>query len=173
MTAKKLTRSIPTVARTCGHGPELENRANVIRERIGGRVALVRFFAEGLTENVIDVSRNCRVHLRRREKLVRLQLYSNVGLVSRGAFAGPPAGEELVEDCAERINIRGRGLRIAAKLLGAGVVRRQHPVQCPGVFRGVENFRNSEIEKLGLTVRVDDDVRRLQVPVYDEIPVGV
>src|SRR5262245_18563916 len=124
MTAKKLTCAIPTVARTCSNGPELENRANVICECIGGRVTLVRFFAERLTENVIDVSRNGRVHLRRREKFVRLQLHSNFGLVSRGGFARAPAGEEFVEDCAERINIRGRGLRIAAKLLGAGVVRR-------------------------------------------------
>src|SRR6187397_2015940 len=62
---------------------------------------------------------------------------------------------------------------IASKLLGTGVVRREHTVNGPRFFPVIEYFRDTEIQQLGLATRVDHYVGRLQIPLDHEVPMCV
>ncbi len=92
---------------------------------------------------------------------------------------GPPAGEQLVEQYAERVDV-GRGRhRIAANLLGAGVLRR-HQLHAGhrrrvGVARHlrVQELRNPEVEELRRSVHRHEHVGRLEVAVDDQVLVRV
>ena len=89
------------------------------------------------------------------------------------------AREQLVERHAEGVDVRRRRDGVAADLLGRGVLRRHH-LQ-PGLrldervlgVRLVEELRDAEVEQLGHAVGRDEDVRRLDVAVDDEVAVGV
>ena len=84
-------------------------------------------------------------------------------------------GEEVEENDAQTVDVgRGRD-RLAFDLFGAGVLRRQRAElrDVAGVFRvGVEQFGDAEVEQLRLPAFVDEDVRRLEVAVDDEVAVG-
>ncbi len=83
------------------------------------------------------------------------------------------AGQELVEEDAERVLIRALADRIAGGLLRCQVVARSE--QGPGrreTLFAVEGARDSEVRDLRGAFAVDDDVVRLHVPVDDAVAVG-
>ena len=96
-----------------------------------------------------------------------------------GDAVRPPAGEQLVEQHAQRVDVGGGGHRLAAHLLGAGVLGR-HQLQ-PGRGRrqrlpghlGIEQLGDAEVEQLGHAVLGDQDVGRLDVAVDDQVLVRV
>jgi len=67
--------------------------------------------------------------------------------------------------------------RLAQDLLGRSVGRRHEPQPGAGPIHGpleaVELLRNAEVEQLHAPIRLDQDVRGLQVAMDDQMPVGV
>jgi hypothetical protein len=89
------------------------------------------------------------------------------------------AGDDLIQHGAERVNIRGGCQRIAAQLLGTGVLGSH---QAAGEARGrlapvsrsrFEQLGDPEIQQLGLALGGHQNIRRLEVAVDNVIAVGV
>ncbi len=88
------------------------------------------------------------------------------------------AGEQLVEDHAERVGVAGGRDRLAVHLLGRGVGRREGAKRrarqvAAAVDGRVQDLGQSEVDQLRLGVGRHQDVRRLQVAVHDQLGVGV
>ena len=103
----------------------------------------------------------------------------DVGGRAAGQAIRQPAGEQLVEQDAERVDVRRRGHRLAADLLRARVFRR-HQLQprrgrrerLPAELR-VQQLGDAEVEELGRAVGHHQHVGRLDVAVDDQVLVRV
>ena len=90
------------------------------------------------------------------------------------------SAEQLESDNAEGIDVRSRVdlVRIAQRLFGTHVTDRSHKLTDVGVHRhrvyvGVGCPRHAEVENLGLTVGLDEDVTRFQITVNHAALVGM
>ena len=159
-------------------------------------VALVGFDAERLQDDGVEVSRESLAeavgalpapsgHLLGLDRAAWIRLcHHRAGRRGRRRAHAPgelvnrrprcperaPFGEHLVQQHAEREDVaRGRH-RPVLELLRTGVVRRQR--RGDGLLgrpvSSVDQLGDAEVEKLGLALGVDHDVRRLQVPVDDQ-----
>ena len=90
---------------------------------------------------------------------------------------GQLAGQKLVRDDAQGVHVAGGRQRQTPHLLRAGVVRRHGRQQGRGgrlrEIDGLEQCGDTEVEELRLAVSRHEDVRRLEVPVHDQVLVGV
>jgi hypothetical protein len=88
-----------------------------------------------------------------------------------------PPGQQLVQDDAERVHVSGHARRLAASLLGRRIRRRHQPHRRPRVrdirVRGIEVFRDPEVEQTHAAVLLDENVRRLEVAMHDAVFVRV
>ena len=89
----------------------------------------------------------------------------------------PVPCQDLVENDAQRVNVGGGVDRLAADLLRAGVLRRQHArhgdCHLRRVHARLQHLRDAEIEQLGRAVLGDQNVAGLQVAVDDQVLVRV
>src|SRR5262249_3720114 len=129
------------------------------------RVAARRLLVEALEANGLQVGRDARVGLSRgpRRQLPHLP-------ESRDRSLGPErraAGEQLVEDGAQAVDVAGGGEdRVAARLLRGDVARRADDRRGRGRARaGVEPLREAEVGDVGPARLVEQDVGRLEVAV--------
>jgi hypothetical protein len=86
------------------------------------------------------------------------------------------AAEQVLQQHAEAVDVRGRRDAPAAHLFGRGVVGREGAqVGLRVLFGvlGVEQLGDAEVEELRRPVGGDEDVRRLDVAVDDEVTVRV
>ena len=89
------------------------------------------------------------------------------------------ACQELVQQHAERVDVRGGADRLAAQLLRGGVVGRQRTHALAGELVrvvpriGLEQLGDAEVEQLHVTFAVDQDVAWLDVAVDHEMAVRV
>ncbi len=87
---------------------------------------------------------------------------------------GAVAGEQLVQNHTERVDVGRSGDGIAAKLLGTGVIRRERALPRLGdVFRnphrhGIQKFCDSEIEQHRYAFGCHQNVRRLEIAMHDQ-----
>ena len=153
-------------------------------------------FAERLETDRVQVSANlaaalrpgtgsrrdgifARAHSRCRRWRRRVELEHRV-LKRRSKAAdvgeGSTPGEQLVEHRSERIHIRSRCDRLAAKLLRTGIGGREHARL--GAGRGeallrlrVDELRNAEIEQARAPIAVDQQVVGLEIAVDDALRV--
>ena len=101
----------------------------------------------------------------------------------RGAVAlgtqRPAPGEQLVEEDAERVHVGCGRDRLSAHLLRARILRCHGAMKGSGEQRrlaqqlGLEELGDAEIEELRGAVGRHQDIRGLEVPVHDEVLVGV
>jgi len=80
---------------------------------------------------------------------------------------------QLVGNDAEAIDIARRAKRLAANLLGTGVVKRQRPHAQRREFaflrlRAFHQLGNAEVEQTHLAFGCDEDVGGLEITVHDE-----
>ncbi|MCR6701670.1 MAG: hypothetical protein NVV68_11175 [Dokdonella sp.] len=80
----------------------------------------------------------------------------------------PPAGQQLVQQQAERVHVDRRGHRLAAHLLGRGVLGREHARGTDAGIAGIDQLGDAEIEQLDLSGRRDQQVRRLEIAMHDQ-----
>ena len=84
------------------------------------RVALVRLFLEALQTDRLDLARHARLDLRRRNRIGVLDVRQR--FERRRGAERRPAGQELVEDRAERVDV------------GRGPILRRFPSACSGAM---------------------------------------
>ena len=121
----------------------LEVGAQIIAERLHRGIPLLRFLAHGLRQNELQI------------------------------LGQALAGQQLGKDGAKRIDIGRRCLWFAAKLLGARVLGCEQPLHGARFFRVVDDFCDTEIEKLRLTCGVDQDIGGFQIAMNDEISMRI
>jgi len=171
-------------------------QASTPRASIGGdgRVALVRPLRERLADDRVEVARKRAREAARGRGAARARGF--VGGGSAGAerlvledralerarvVAVPvrsPAGEELVEHDAERVDVGRRADRRARDLLGRRVGGGQRAARDPrelGLARLAvrDELRDAEVEQARLARVGDEDVRGFEVAVDDEVRVRV
>ena len=94
-------------------------------------------------------------------------------LDERGAAVGRHPREAVVQQRTQRVDVGAPVERASLRLLGRDVVARaQHPARV-GQGRGVVDARDAEIGQLGVPIRRQEHVVRLDVAVDDAALVGV
>src|SRR5438094_374499 len=83
-----------------------------------------------------------------------------------------PSGQELVEDDAQTVDVRGRRQRFAGDLLGAHVRGRAGRGAGTGQRHVAVAAGQAEVHHLGPAALVQQDVRRLEVAVQHAAAVG-
>ena len=89
---------------------------------------------------------------------------------------GPLTRKELVEENTQLVDVGGGRDLLSADLLRGGVRGGEEPATRPrGGELGVllEELRDPEVQQLHLALLVHQDVGRLQVPVHDELTLGI
>ena len=123
------------------------------------------------------IGRSPRLDLNDRVHQRRLRLGGGAGRML--------AGEEHIQQHADRVHIGGRGDHATSHLLGRRVLRRRGPC-VPRQRRGVggsravrrpfvvlEQFSDAEVEQLDLTGDANQHVGWLDIPVHDQVGVRV
>ena len=135
---------------------------------VGALVAIVGALGECSQHDLVQLGRDVRTQLRRRLRRGREVLHRY--LDRRLAVEGRLSRQELVEDDAERVEIRARIDLAAARLLGREVLRRPHDRARLGHLAR-PGARDPEVRHLHAALAVDEDVVRLDVAVDDAMPV--
>ncbi len=93
---------------------------------------------------------------------------------------GADARQKLVKQHTENIDIARGGDRLPSNLFRARVIRGHHPKIVPGHRERmlsdlpfVQQFRDAEVQELGDAGRGDQDVGGLQIPMHDQVLMGV
>ena len=135
---------------------------------LGALVARRRVLRERAHHDHVEVARDVAADLRRRLGRRRQVLHRD--LDRRVAVERRLAGEELVEDDAERVEIGALVDLGAARLLGREVLRRADDRARLGHLARA-GARDPEVGHLDAAFAVDEDVVRLDVAVDDPVPV--
>ncbi len=143
---------------------------DVFGQRAGRGVAALRLFRDGFQHDVVQIAAQQFAHgLRRRRQGLR---FDGVGDTRGGAagFAGGAAfaGDQFVQQDAERVNVGGGGDVAANLLFGRGVGRREGGSQGAVFVRGVKQLGDAEIQQAHPTVAGDQHIGGLDVPVHDQ-----
>ncbi len=143
------------------HRPAFEHAPEVVAQPLGRRVAARRIDAQGAGQHAFEVGPQHGGDRLRRGAGRRRQ----------------HAGQQLLQHDAQRIDVhRRRDRRPAVLLLGRGIARR---VGLAALVRGglqlrrlgVQQLGDAEVEQLHQPALVDQQVRRLDVAVHDQVPV--
>ncbi len=152
----------PGLDRIAAHEPP-----EVLRQRLGRSVAVRRFLAQALEHDGLEVARHARVDLFRLDGIALDDLAQRVGVVL--ATKRRPPGDHFVERRPERVDVRpviDRNL-LPPRLLRAHVERRADDIardrQALLPFKASE----AEVEDAQAALLVEDQVRGLDVAVYD------
>ncbi|MNS46423.1 hypothetical protein D3C72_789180 [compost metagenome] len=134
---------------------------------VGGLVPIEGLLGEQAHDHALEVGRDARFHARRR--LRRLADMGAEHLHGGGAHEGRAAGEHLVSERAEAVEVRAGVDGAALDDLGAEVGHRAHdrPARAAGVLH------EPEVHQLDRAVRLDAHVGGLEVAVDEALLVHV
>ena len=190
-----LAQAVFDAVRTRLHRLAVEEAADVQRQRFDRGVAALRLFGQGLAHDVVDVARDLARELAQRVRAFRFRIGHalqrmrgtlRVGVQDRflplrvgrpARLVGLAAGEQFVQHHAERIHVGHGRDWFAADLFRRGVVQGEGAQAGAGVVEHglgvVEQLGDAEVEQAHVVERGDQDVRRLQVAVHDQVRVRV
>ena len=196
MPADELAGAITPGFRARAHRSTLPPAFQVLDHRDRRRIAALRFLAQRLQHDIVEIAAQLAPQ-RRRRGLARGRGFAVFGhALARAHRLGAAdrvfqcllrhvgdalcalAGQQFVEQQAELIDI-GRGrCRLAVYLLRRGVVGREHPQRGAGQRLLAQRFvgqrlGDAEIQQLRLAVGADDDIAGLDVAMRDQIAVRV
>ena len=206
VTPHELAGTVPHGVPAGGDRATVAVPAHVLHEGSGGRVAARRVLLERLHHDGVEIAPELSAqasrlspprlrnrtgpsddrpatvpgHHRRRPHDIALDDRTlDLGRRPALQLVWPSAGQELIGQRPERVDVRRGRHRLAAHLLWRRVLRRHRPAAEPRqrgerrliVF--VQDLRDPEVEQLDLPVRRDERVRRFQIAVNDEVLVGV
>ncbi len=140
----------------------------VLRQCGGVGIPPRRLLLEALQADRLDVARQARDQPRGGDRLDRLDLLER--LQQRGGLERRPAGQQLVQDRAQRIHVRGRSdvPGVAPGLLGRHVAgRAQHRIGLRQPRLDVQRLGQPEVGDLGRAVDLHQDIAGLQVAMDD------
>ena len=169
---------------------------DVVGERLRRRIAFPRVFSQCLRRDVLEVAAQLLAQALRRSRARggRLQRIADGrcrvagaksprlgfdyraselrGTVAGGVVRALPR-QQLEHQHAERIDISRDGDRAAVDLFRRGVLRCQASRAFASQFivlgRVLEQFRDTEVEQLHVPRLGDEDVRRLEIAVHDQV----
>ena len=190
---RELAEPVRQRCRTCAHRLFVEKALQVIGQRRCRRVAIARRFAHRLGDDVVEVAgERLAQAVARRRALLRtaeqgrharrfhiVQRAQQLIARCRPDRHGAAAGQQLVKQHAERVDVGRGGHRLAEQLLGRGVfgreqlrigARQRRAVAGGFVF---EQLGDAEIEQLDAAVVIDEHVQRLDVAMHDQVRVRV
>ncbi|OPZ08886.1 MAG: hypothetical protein BWZ07_03087 [Alphaproteobacteria bacterium ADurb.BinA280] len=159
------------------HRLRIEVAVDVIREGAGRGVAPTRFGFERSGEHIVDVTLECGSQCRARKRQ-QPQVGAQFSDPRRGTTQGRLklgsfTKQKLMQQDAKRIDVGCRGDHAAGVLLGSCIARRQRDI---GTARGalflIQQLGNAEIQQLGISARVYQNVRRLDVAMDNECAMG-
>ncbi len=151
-----------------------QKRADVVGQGIDRAIALFRLLAQCLQNDEVEVSRKGGIHAARRLGFCQAHRQFDGAMALRGNRVRRLARKQLVEHRTQRIDIACRCLSRTSDLFRAGECGRQDWLLREGlIHRGIDNFRDAEIEKLRFTGVFNQNVRGLEVAMNDEIAVRV
>ena len=183
-----LAQPVPHRLRTGQHGFDIQPAAQILGQRFDRGVTVFGPLGQRAQHDVVEIAGNRADHApaltglepgavtlqgQRRPQRVGVQdrLLPGRGGVARGPVGFAPR-QQLVQHHAEGVDIGHRGDRLAAHLLGRGVVQGERTRGVAGllggVFLGIEQLGDAEIEQAHMAVRRDQDVRRLEVQMHDQ-----
>ena len=140
----------------CG-GASRDRLAQVGRQRGARWVAVLSVFRHRPREEIVEIRRQ------RRRRIVQVSLQHGDLAVAR---IGRLTREAVVDDAAERVEIRASVERLAANLLRAAVVDGAEERAGVGHRPRARPLRESEVAEVGVPAAFgEQDVRRLQVAV--------
>jgi hypothetical protein len=140
----------------------------VVGQFAGTGVAALRLLGQALQADRLQVARHARLERPRRHRLARLDLLQR--LQQGGRLERRPAGQALVEDGAQGVDVGGRPhpLRLAGHLLRRHVARRAQDGAGLRMGRlGVQLAGQAEIGDPGRAVAGQQHVGRLEVTMHD------
>jgi hypothetical protein len=156
----------------------------IIGERARRLVALRGFRGNGLAHDAIEIAGDAcapvaREPWRQRERVEidarAARCERRVGdparqFGHRDARMPHPAGQQLVQQQAQRVDVAGRGQRLVEQLFGTRVFRCQrHQAGARGAGNArVERLGDAEVEQLRVAAAVDEDVAGLDVAMNDQ-----
>ena len=206
MPPQELGGVVAPIALSRAYGLAEQMAIQIVRQRLHRRVAPVRLLAHRHRDDGVQVAAQARAQpLRRQAAAIRdpaavgilfaaqfgnhhlarphRVVHADGALELQLAVAQQPirrtAGEQLVQQHAERVDVRGRGDRAAEHLFGRRVLRRQDSFLQPRHRQGVrqalrrQQLRDAEIEQLRRAFGRDEDIRRLDVPVHHQIAMRI
>ena len=144
--------------------------SDVFGQRTGRGVTTFRFLGYGFQHDVVQIPAQQFAHgLRRCWQGIRLRGVGDAhGRAAGFAEGAPLAGDEFVQQYAERVNIGGGGDVAASLLFGCGIGRRERGGQGLVFFRGIEQLGDAEIQQADGTITGNQHIGRLDVPVHDQ-----
>ena len=154
--------------------PALQPGAQVVGQGLGRRVAAARVLLQALQADRLQVARDLRVDPGR--GLGTLLLHRSQGVDHAVAAEGRLAGQQRVEHGAQAVDVGRRGDRAAAArgLLGRHVGGRAQDGARLGQLDVLDQaLGQAEVGDVRAALRVDQDVRRLEIAVEDPAHVGV
>ncbi len=191
MASDEFPRPIPGTAPPGGNGQALAVSTQILSELLHRRVATLRFLAQRLQHDGVEVAREATTKLVRRvasglahsnggARLERFLLTNRSChfVVASGRFpVGLASGEKNVEDDSEGINVARSRDGVSSDLLGTGEGRRQKTYLRHRLLErcrlGLENLRHAEIEELGNAFFGNEDVAGLDVAVDNQVSVRI
>ncbi len=196
MAAHVLARAVGQAVWPRVHRLAVEPALQVQRQRLHRGIALLGLLRHRLEHDVVEVAghlvrlpahpRIRSVPAAGRLALQRLRGTHGIDVEDRVLplrialaleLVGLAAGQDLVEHHAQRIHVGHGGDRLAADLFGRGVVQGERAQAGAGVVERllgrVEQLGDAEVEQAHVVEWRDQDVRRLEVAVHDQVGVRV
>ena len=166
--AQELGGPIEAAGRPRANREALQVPADVLAQLRRGGVTLGRLRAQRLEHDVVEVAAQGTAQRARRHR----------GGRSHVLPVGTVPAEQLVEDHAQRIDVAGRRHPAPALLLRARVVRGQQAQDRGRLVQALrdvwaQQLGDPEVEQLRIAVGRDQDVRRLEVAMDDQVLVRV
>ena len=158
------------------HRATLEHATQIVGERLYRRITRGDVLLERLGEHRVEIAANRPRAPARRHDLDAQDRF----LERRGALVAqavrPLAGQQFVEHDGERVDVARHAQRLAADLLGRGVVARvgaadelrQRRLAGPLPRFVIQQLGHTEVEQPHLAVGGDEDVARLEVAMDDQ-----
>ena len=144
----------------------------IVRHRLGAGIATTGLLGQASQADRLQVARDLAFEARRRHRLLVDDLQD--GLHRRRPLERRPAGEHLVKDRAERIDVGRRSdlLRVPSRLFGRDVAGRAEDLPGLGGAVLLQSLGQAEVRDLGRAIPREQDVRWLEVAMHDVGQVG-
>jgi hypothetical protein len=165
MALEKARRDGERAGRTRVDRLEAEKTAEVLGHLRRLRIAVRRVLLHRLERDHLEVPGNARIEAPRARRRLEHDLAEHFG--GRRSREGHGEREKLEEGDAERVDVRAMVHADPAghRELGAHVVRRAHEVPRDREALQIEVLGDPEVRELRNEITIDEDVRRLDVPV--------
>ncbi len=171
--AKKPARQVSGGVAACLHRKSFEIALQIEAQRFHRRIAAIRFFAECAKDDVRKIAPNSGPQL---QWIARRPILDGAQTVLKRRLTQLErriAGQKLIKNPAQRVNVGSCGSRFASHLFWAGILESQRQRLCFSDMSVIaQDTGDAEIQQLYHAVRGDENIARFDVAMDDEMTVG-